>query len=90
METTSTNRIPTNTKEALILFYNKILATDGQRFTVRDAYIFIEQYNYGVNEESVSRNIRKLKAAKKINYAVVNKNQGIYQALPAEAQGSGN
>lgn len=75
-------RIPTSASEALVLFYKAVLATDGQRFTVRDAYLFIEKYNYGVNEDSIARYIRKLRAAGKIDYFLVSRSKGLYEAVP--------
>lgn len=88
METTSTNRIPTSTNEALILFYNKILATDGQRFQIIDVVNFVAQYNFGTTKETLERSLRNLRAQSKINYTVVNRKQGIFQALPVVPEAS--
>lgn len=78
---TQNNRIPTNTNEALVLFYNKILATDGQRFTVNDAANFVAQYNFGTAKSTIDRALRYLRSKKKINYFLANRLQSIFQAI---------
>lgn len=78
---TNNNRIPTNTNEALVLFFSKILATDGQRFQLIDAVNFVQQYNFGTTKGTVERSIRNLRSKGKVNYSVVNRKLGIFQAL---------
>ena len=82
MDKFANGKIPVNTNEALVLFYQKILATDGQRFMPIDAVNFVLQYNFGTTQGTIERSLRKLRASGKVNYAVVNKKQGILQAIP--------
>lgn len=89
MQTDSNNRIPTNTNDAVALFYTKILATDGQRFNLIDVVNFVQQYNFGTTKGTIERAVRNLRAQGKINYAVANRKQGILQALPLETPKSG-
>lgn len=76
---------PNNTNQALVEFYNLILATDGQRFTNQDAVIYVEKFNFGTTVDTIKRAIRNLKSKGLINYEVANLKQGIFQALPLAA-----
>jgi hypothetical protein len=86
MDKFANGRIPTNTNDAIILFYEKILATDGQRFGTIDVVNFVQQYNFGTTEGSIARGVRKLRASGRINYAVANHKLGIFQAIPLEVK----
>ena len=81
MDKFANGKVPVNTNEALVLFYQKILVTDGQRFMPIDAVNFVQQYNFGTTQGTIERTLRKLRAKGKINYAVVNRKQGILQAI---------
>lgn len=92
MDKTASGRIPTNTNEAIVLFYEKILATDGQRFSPIDVVNFVQQYNFGTTNDTIKRALRNLRSTGKLNYSVVNQKQGILQALeigkePAQVNG---
>ena len=78
----TTERIPTNTNEAVVAFYNKILATDGQRFQMIDLVNFIQPLGFGTHTSTIERSLRNLRKAGKVNYSVVNRKQGIFQATP--------
>jgi hypothetical protein len=81
MDKFANGKIPTNTNEAVVLFYEKILATDGQRFMPIDAVNFVQQYNFGTTQGTIERALRNLRSKNKINYTVVNRRLGILQAL---------
>ena len=87
METTQNNRIPTNTNEAIALFYTKIVAADGQRFkrfTLNDVVNFVSQYNFGTTKGTIDRALRVLRKRGTLNYGVANRKLGIFQAKPLE------
>lgn len=84
METTQNNRIPTNTNEAIALFYTKIVAKDGQRFTLNDVVNFVGQYNFGTTKGTIDRALRVLRKRGTLNYGVANRKLGIFQAKPLE------
>lgn len=78
----TTERIPTNTNEAIVAFYNKILATDGQRFTLGDLVNYLQPFGFGTATSTVARALRTLRSRGKINYSVANRAQGIFVAVP--------
>jgi DNA-binding transcriptional regulator PaaX len=84
----TTQRIPTNTNEAIVEFYNKVLSTDGQRFMPVDLVNFVQPFGFGTTPDTVKRALRTLRQAGKVNYSVVNRAQSIFIALPLEVQAS--
>jgi DNA-binding transcriptional regulator PaaX len=84
----TTQRIPTNTNEAIVKFYNDILNTDGKRFAQIDLINYIQPFGFGTTVDTIKRALRSLKQAGKVNYSVVNRAQGIFVALPLEVQSS--
>lgn len=83
-----THTLPTNTNEAIVVFYNKILTTNGQRFTLLDLINYLTPFGYGTSNDTVARSLRKLRKSGKVNYSVVNHKQGIFVALPIETVSS--
>jgi hypothetical protein len=82
----TTKRIPVNTNEAIVSFYNKTLTTDDQRFQMTDLVNYIQPLGFGTTAGTIERSLRSMRKAEKLNYEVVNHKQSIFKALPVDKQ----
>jgi hypothetical protein len=92
-------RVGLNLNQAVIAFWKMrihglngnggaILTDNPSRFTANELRQHVQHYHFGTAPASADRVMRQLRAKGKINYALTNRAQSLYTALPlyAEAQ----
>lgn len=88
MENQDIKRVGLNLNQVIVAFWKDKLAYVGvlgsARFTATELRQFVQHHNFGTAPASADRIMRNLRAAKKINYVVVNRSKSLYEATPLE------
>lgn len=81
-------RVGLNLNQVIVEFWKLKLASAGtaelSRFTATELRQYVQKHNFGTAPASADRILRNLRAAKKVNYAVVNRSKSLYEAIPLE------
>ncbi len=79
-------RVALNLNDTIVEFFAKRLASQDQRFTANELRHYVNAKNFGTAPASADRVMRLLRNKKVINYAVVNRGNSLYQAIPVETE----
>lgn len=77
-------RVGLNLNQVIVEFWKQKLNSVSARFTATELRQYVQKHNFGTAPASADRILRNLRAAKKVNYAVVNRSKSLYEMIPLE------